>query len=178
MSEVATERVVTEQGQVARIDREKQAVHLEDVTDGKGIAWLTREVEARPVWDSNLVLGLTAAGRIGYMQLHWPELGGHVVGEAHRLAHRMGGGWSAPDLAGASVESAEAGIVHSPAVAMVMDVYAAIRVIYRSDDPRFGQRPVVHVDRHGGPVPIPRQFHGQIDEHQGRVVPTAEPPTG
>jgi hypothetical protein len=65
MGEVATERVVTEQGQVARHDREKQAVHLEDITEGKGVAWLTRAVEDRPVWDSSLLLGLTAAGGIG-----------------------------------------------------------------------------------------------------------------
>jgi hypothetical protein len=86
----------------------------------------------------------------------------------------MGTSWRAPDLAGASVESAEAGIVHSPAVAMVMDVYPAIRVMYHPDDPRFGQRPVMHLDRHGQAVPIPRQFHGPIDEHQGRVVPRPE----
>ena len=56
------------------------------------------------------------------------------------------------------MESVDAGIIHSPAVGFLMDIYPAIRVIYAPIDDRMGQKATRYVDRHGNDVPVPRQF--------------------
>jgi hypothetical protein len=156
-SEIENEVVVKEQLQVARVDHKTKAVHPEKVQEGKYFARLSRAVGKRPVWSSGMVLGLTKDQSIGYLQLHWPELPAHVVEEAHHLAHQVKNHWRVPEQAGADVESIEAGVIHSPAMGFLMDIYPAIRVIYRPQDARLGQKPVYYYDRHGKPVPIPRQ---------------------
>ena len=51
----------------------------------------------------------------------------------------------------------EAGIVHSPAVGFVLDIFPAIRVIYRPEDETIGRKPALYFDADGKEVPVPRQ---------------------
>ncbi len=155
LSEIGQQVVLTEQTQVASIDRETQTVQREAIEEGRHFVRLSRAVEQLPVWSSAMVVGLAQNRSIGYLQLHWPELPSHVVHEAHCLAYRVSHEWKPPEQAGAVVESVEAGIIHSPAIGLVMDICPAIRVIYRPRE--RGQKPVYFYDRHGKPVPLPRQ---------------------
>lgn len=170
LSEIEKEVVLTEQTQVARIDYETKKVHKEEVQKGKQFARLSRAVEKLPVWSSGMVLGLTRDKTIGYLQLHWPELPVHVVNEAHRLAHKVKHDWKAPEQFGAVVEAIEAGITHSPAIGFLMDIYPAIRVLYKPKDPRYGKKPVYYYDRHGKPVPLPRQAYMPLEPTQQRCA--------
>jgi len=175
MSEIARQVLLKEQTQAARVDRESGKVNAEEVADGKYFARLTRQVEGVPVWSSLMVLGLAEKQRIGYLQLHWPEIPALVLREAHSLAHKVADGWKPPEQAGASVETVEAGIVHSPAIGFFMDMYAAIRVIYNPKSETHRQRPVYLYDRHGKPVPIPRQIEHPFKEPDPRK-PLADQP--
>jgi hypothetical protein len=173
-SEIASEALVTEQTQVAFVDHGRQTVELENVREGKRFARIGRRAGAAPVWSSGLVLGMTTEHRIGYLQLHWPELSSHTVHEAHRLAHHVERGWNPPEQPGASIESVEAGVVHSPAIGLLMDVYPAIRVVYAPSDPRYGQKPVAYLDRHGNAVPVPRIADLSAEPLQQRASVSAE----
>jgi hypothetical protein len=93
-----------------------------------------------------------------------------VLDEAHRLAHKVENHWKAPEQFGAVVEAVEAGVIHSPAIGFLMDIYPAIRAIYKPKDPRFGQKPVYFYDRHAKPVPIPRQADMPLEATQQRCV--------
>jgi hypothetical protein len=167
-SEIAGQVLLKEQTQQASIDRKTGKVAKEPVQDGKYFARLMRQVDGLPVWSSVMVLGLAAKQRIGYLQLHWPEISEVVILEAHRLAHMVKRGWKPPEQPGASVESVEAGIVHSPALGFFLDTHAAIRVIYEGERGVHRQKPVYFYDRHGRPVPIPRQIEHPKVEPQER----------
>jgi hypothetical protein len=68
------------------------------------------------------------------------------------------------------VESVEAGIVHSPALGFFLDTYAAIRVIYQGEGGVHRQKPVYFYDRHGRPVPVPRQIeHPKIEPQERKL---------
>jgi len=157
LAEVASETVLRETTQVGQFDRQTGRIRTEEPEEGKHIARLARAVERLPVWSSGMTLGLTRDRRPGYVQLHWPELPPRVLHEANRLRHRVSHGWEAPPHPGAEFESVEAGIIHSPAVAFLMDMHPVIRVVYRPAAGLRGQKPVLYLDRHGRPVPMPRQ---------------------
>jgi hypothetical protein len=156
LSEIDKETIVKEQTQVARVDYKTKKIVKEKVQEGKHIARVSRKVNQVRVWSSGIVLCLTQKGSIGYLQLHWPELPTRVIEEAHHLKYKLKHGWKPPEQSGAEVESMEAGIVHSPAIGFLMDIYPAIRVIYSPKDKTYGQKPVYYYDRHGKPIPIPR----------------------
>jgi hypothetical protein len=168
VAEIGDEQVLIEQMQVAQVDRDRKVVHREEVEEGRRVASLSRQFDGLPVWSSTMLLGLTEDGGIGYLQLHWPELHTHVIHEAKRLRHKLTREWEAPAQPRAEVETIEAGVVHSPAVAFCMDIYPAIRVIYRPSDPRLGQKVVLHLDRHGKQIPAPRQAELPFEEPQQR----------
>jgi hypothetical protein len=168
ISEIEGQAVLREQTQVARIDPETKNVHKEEPQEGNRFARLARAVEKLPIWSSSMVLSLTRERVVGYMQLHWPELPANLVQEAHHLAFQVEHGWKAPEQPGAAVETVQAGILHSPAIGLLMDIYPAIRVIYRPEDPRYGQKPVYYYDRHGAPCPIPRQAELPVEPLQQR----------
>ena len=52
----------------------------------------------------------------------------------------------------------EAGIIHSPSAALVMDVMPVIRVVYAPVDERVGVKSQRFFDRNGDPVQPPRQM--------------------
>jgi len=151
------EVMLKEKTQVAQLDRNSGEVHLEDAQEGRRIVRLLRQVNGFPVWSSNLVLGLTKDKRIGFMQLHWPEIANHVITETHRLAYKIKQGWSPPEQQDATVDAIEAGVIHSPPLGFIMDIYPVIRVIYSPVNKSVGRKPVLYLDRHGKAVPIPRQ---------------------
>jgi hypothetical protein len=156
-SEVAKELVLKEKLQTARYDTKTKEVFAEKPQEGRGFVQISRQIERLPVWSSSVLLGLSEAKRVGYMQLHWPDIPPAVVLEAHRLDHMVRSGWLTPERPGAFVDVVEAGIIHSPAIGFLMDFYPCVRVIYKSEVATYGQWPVEHFDRHGRSVPIPRQ---------------------
>jgi hypothetical protein len=158
VAEIAESSVLAEQAQEGRVDADTGRLELEEAYAGKRLALLTRQVEDLPVWSSSLLLGLNWDRSVGYLQLHWPEIPAEVVERAKKLKAVAGRRWKAPEREGASVESFEAGILHSPAVGFVMDFVAAIRVIYAPTDESVGKKPTLYVDEDGNEVPMPRQF--------------------
>jgi hypothetical protein len=91
------------------------------------------------------------------LELHWPRLSAEVLDEGAVLRKIVDSGFKAPDLKGATLESIEAGIVHSPAIGFFMDITPVIRVIYAGDE-RGGKKPTLYLDRHSELVTLPRQI--------------------
>ena len=155
--EITAIEVLTEMGQTAeRESGEKVRVH--EPTQLRRVARARRAVSGIPVWSSYATVGLNAAGEVGHLELHWPEIPSLVVKEARILQELVKEGLKPPEVPGARAEGLEAGIVHSPAVGFFMDVVAAIRVIYVGDQPTVGRKPTLYLDRHGEPVALPRDI--------------------
>lgn len=165
--EWAKEAVLQENTQTGRREASGK-VTLGPVAKGRRTLTLDRQIEGLPVFSSHLKLVLDRSGDIGFMELHWPEIPPQVVTEAHRLAYKVKSGWRAPELARAKVESVTAGIIHSVAPGLLMDIYPAIRVIYAPTDENVGQKPMQYFDRSGRPVPSPRQIDAPCPETQDR----------
>src|SRR5262249_41527063 len=126
-AEIASVRVVSELGTSA----ERLANGSYRVYKGKLLCQETRARRASqeiPGWSSSVKLGLTRSGKVGRLELHWPELPANVVREADVLRTLVKQGFKPPELPDARVESIEAGIIHSPAIGFFMDVAAVIRV--------------------------------------------------
>jgi hypothetical protein len=156
-SEIAGHKVLTEKSREARLERGTGKMKFEEERKQRSLVLISRKIEGFPVWDSSVLMGLTRDKQVGFLQLHWPEIPEHVVAEAHKLASRIKEGWHPPRDESSNVESVEAGIIHSPAIGFVMDIFPAIRVVYKSKDKRYGKRKVLYLDRHGRSVPLPRQ---------------------
>jgi hypothetical protein len=131
---------------------------IEDAELIQKIARARRVLEDTPVWSSSCSIALTARGRLGRLELHWPEVPAAAVREARRLRGLVAEGFEPPHLDGAEPESIEAGIAHSPAIALFMDVVPAIRVVYALDTPGLGRKPVLFLDRHSELVALPRDI--------------------
>jgi hypothetical protein len=169
LSEIEQEVVVKERTQVAQVNQATGEINKEDIQEGRKFTRVTRQIDGFPVWSSNVVLGLTSKKQVGFMQFHWPEIPQHIVNETHRLSYKIKHGWKPPEQPGTVIESAEVGIIHSPALSFVMDIYPTIRVIYSPMDKSIGRKQVLYLDRNGKPVPIPRQTAElQIKEKQER----------
>jgi hypothetical protein len=147
--------VLSEYGAVAeRLSDEE--VRVEDSQLLRKLARATRAVEDVPVWSSHVVVGLTAKGEVGHLEMHWPHLAPEVVKEAKVLQALVKRGFKAPDIPGARAESVEAGVVHSPAIGFFMDIAATIRVVYAGDDPTVGRKPTLYLNRHADLIAAPR----------------------
>lgn len=157
-NEIARAVVLQEKYQTGKVDPKTRKVSPGKIQDGRRMADLSRSVEGVPVFSSRVLIGLTRQARIGLLELHWPAIRKEDLSRAKRLQTLIKRGWRAPNLAGARVESVEAGIIHSPAVGFVLDTYPAIRVIYASEDRGLGKKPVRYLDENGRTVPVPRQF--------------------
>jgi hypothetical protein len=153
--EIASEEVLREFGQAAQVDPyTHEVISVEAAKELRTMVHLTRHVGGTPVWSSHLKMGLTAKRTIGFLELHWPVIPDVVIAEAQRLAFKVSNEWAVPEQAAAELESAEAGIVHTPAVGYFFDVHPAIRVVYRSLDTTIGRKPTYYFDRHGDVVPL------------------------
>jgi hypothetical protein len=111
------------------------------------------------------------------MQVHWPEISAEVVRQGHTLQETVKAGWRAPEQKGARVESTEVGIVHSPAVGFVMDIYPAIRVIYAPEDEAMGRKLMLYLDGNGKTVATPRQFE-KLEEPRAKARPSPSKSAG
>ncbi len=146
---------------------------MEEEQVAASVARLERSVDSLPVWSSGLTLRLADRGRIGFLQAHWPDLSLAVLKEASLLARFVEEGFQPADAGGAKPESLEAGIVHSPAAGVLMDIYPAIRVIYAGEQEGVGRKLVLHVDRAGNQLPTPRQFDLPYESPEDRSEPDA-----
>jgi len=132
-----------------------------------------RSIDGLPVWSSSVVLGLTSGGKVGRLELHWPELPATILRETNVLRTLVKQGFTPPELPDARLESIEAGVIHSPAIGFFMDVAAVIRVIYRGRDESIGRKPVLYLDRHGQTVVMPRDIVGEVRETKPRDAPAS-----
>lgn len=156
-SEVVGPIVLGEMSRVASVGKRGE-IETEEEQVVASVARLERSVDGLPVWSSGLTLRLADRSRIGFLQAHWPDLPTPVLKEATLLTRFVEEGFQPPDAGGAKPESLEAGIVHSPAAGVLMDVYPAVRVIYAGAQEGVGRKLVLHVDRAGNQLPTPRQF--------------------
>ncbi|MEE9517558.1 MAG: hypothetical protein V3V52_10670 [Candidatus Adiutricales bacterium] len=156
--EVREAEVLHETIQVGLVDPKSQKVIREKPQPGRRLARCSRHIEGVPIFSSNLTLGLTKQKTIGFMEVHWPVIPEATIKEANRLQYKLKHGWRPPEQEGARVESVEAGVIHSAATGFLMDIYPAIRVVYATEKEEIGRKLVLHFDRHGDPVPIPREF--------------------
>ena len=150
--EVTKWKVLVEQTQIAEVASENK-YRLSPVAQGAKILRLNRQIKKLNIWSSNLSLKLSSQGTIAFLQAHWPEFPQQTIDEGCRLDYLVNHGWSPPPQEGASPQSLESGIIHSPAISFVMDIYPAIRVIYEPWNQRFGRKLMLHFDRHGRPIP-------------------------
>lgn len=168
--EVARIDVISEFGQSAQ-RQPGGDVHVNEPELLRKLARARRHVQGLPVWSSYTHLGLTADGALGWMELHWPKLPPAVLKEASVLQELVDRKFEAPEVPGARVESIEAGVIHSPAVALFMDIAAAVRVIYSVDSKDIGRKPVLYLDRHGDPISRPRDVPPVDREGEKRPAP-------
>lgn len=174
VDEIKEAKVITEKNQTGRVDPATKKILVGEVHDGKKMANLTRQIKNIPVFSSHARIGLTRDKGIGFMEIHWPEIPSQVIGEAQRLQETVKGGWRPPEQKGAHVETVEAGIIHSPALGFVMDIYPAIRVIYAPEDKASGRKLTLYLDGNGKPVPMPRQFE-KLSEPPANPRPSPKP---
>lgn len=174
-NEIAQARVLQEQMQEARVDRATGKLVQEERRPGKRWATASRSAEGLSVFSSRALLGLDGGGRIDFLELHWPTIPQDTLAEAHRLEFKIREGWRPPALDAAHVESVEAGVVHSPAIAFVMDFHPAIRVIYAPNEKGHGKKAVRYFDRNGRDIPAPRQFGTPPEEGRGTQRSLREP---
>src|SRR6185369_8888614 len=120
-ADIAETTILAEQMQEGRLDPDTGQIQVEPAYAGKRQALITRQIKELPVWSSSMLLGLNWDKSIGFLQLHWPEIPNEVLGRARKLQATVHQGWKPPDREGATVESVEAGVIHSPAIGFVMD---------------------------------------------------------
>jgi len=156
--EVIQTDVLRETLQTASINPKTGAMKPEGLKAGQRLVRMSRQIEGIPVFSSSVTLGLTGEKRVGFLEAHWPVISPAVIREAHRLEYKLEHGWRPPEQKGAKVESVEAGVIHSAAAGVLMDIYPAIRVIYAPTKEGIGRKLVMHYDRHGKSVPMPREF--------------------
>lgn len=170
-AEVEASTTRRENTQEAEVSEGK--ITLGPLGTGKVFAWVSRRVEGLPVFSSRAVVGLTRSGTVGFMEVHWPQIPEAVVTEAHRLDFKVRQGWRPPSPEGTTVESVQAGVLHSAAAGFLMDIYPVIRVIYAPKDRAIGKRATLYFNREGTVVPAPRQFELPCEKE---LSPRAQPP--
>lgn len=162
-NEIAKSVVMTENLQTARYDPDSKVFVPGQVHSGKRFVEVSRVVNDVPVFSSRALIGLKQDKSVGFLEVHWPQLSDTTLREARRLQDIVRKEWRPPPQKDAVVESVEAGIIHSPALGFVMDIYPAIRVIYAPEDKTIGRKGVLYLDENGKSVPVPRTFE-KLDE--------------
>lgn len=155
--EIRRVKVISERGAAAELLPSGE-LRVEKPELLQKLARAERRVTGLPVWSSHASVALTREGNVGQLEIHWPHLSPAALAEAKVLASIVRRGFKPRDVAGAEVESVEAGIVHSPPIGFFMDIVPVIRCIYRTTDDRLGKKPVVYFDRHGELASLPRDL--------------------
>lgn len=156
--EIAAASVAQVMSNTGTVDAATGEIRVGEPQKGERYAQLSRRIDGVPVFSSRVLLALDREGRIGFLELHWPEISDEVMQEARAMHELVERGWKPPEVEAARVEAVEAGIVHSPAVGFVMDIQPVIRVIYEPTDPGVGKKPMLYLNAEGQPAPMPRQF--------------------
>ena len=123
------------------------------------------------VISSRLLLNVDSEGRVGFMEVAWPDISPNVLERAALLRQVADDRYAAPRMEGAAVESVQAVILHTPAAGFYNDATAAIRVIYRPTSPQIGQKAVRFVDEKGQDVQLPRTIDSPREEALKRAEP-------
>jgi hypothetical protein len=168
--QIETIDVLSEYGQVAERASEGD-FHLHEPSLLRKVARARRVIDGIPVWSSYTSIGLTADGEVGWIELHWPDVTSAVIKEAHLLVALLKHGYELPELPDARVESAEPGVIHSPAIGLFMDAAAAVRVTYTGVNPAVGRKATLYLDRHGEPVAHPRDIEPAKPDTTDRPEP-------
>lgn len=162
--QVAEVRILQQLTQAAEVDPTGGGPKFLPMRRGMRSLMITRQIDGIPVLSSRMMLDLDHAGRVAFMELNWPDISPDVIERARQLRKVASGRFEAPSMEGASVESIQASILHSPAVGFYNDATAAIRVIYRPDSKNVGQKPVRYVDANGNDVAQPRDIDAPREE--------------
>ncbi len=112
LKEIARIRVIQEMGQVAERVSDKE-FRSDDPTLLRKLVRAERAIAGIPIWSSYSTVGLNKAGRLGWLELHWPEVPSTLVKEATVLQSLVERGFRAPELKGARPEKVDAGLIHS-----------------------------------------------------------------
>lgn len=155
--------VMNEKLQTAKFDEASKKYQPGEISQGKRFVEITRSVQGIPVFSSRILVGLTKDKSVGMLEAHWPKISEKVLADSKRLQELTKNDWKPPVQKGSVIESVEAGIIHSPAIGFVMDVYPVIRVIYAAENKSVGRKAVLYLDANGKRVPVPRTFE-KIDE--------------
>jgi hypothetical protein len=154
--EAADVRVLQQFTQTAETLPGGQAPRVMPAQRSHRTVMINRRIQGIDVVSSRLVLNVDVRGRPAFMELAWPDLAPEVLERATRYKALVDGGFTAPRMEGADVESVAPVILHSPAIGFYDDVTAAIRVIYRPLATQVGQKAVRYVDERGADVALPR----------------------
>ena len=157
-AEISDVRVVHQTTQTALRDPTASGFKLDKPKSGAPTLMVARQIDGIPVISSRTVLNVDRIGNVAFMELSWPDIAPEVVDRAQRLRKIASAQYQAPRVEGASVESVQAVILHSPAVGFYDDATAAIRVTYRSDSQTTGKLGVRYLDEGGKEVAMPRQI--------------------
>src|SRR5262245_10234822 len=154
-SEIAGVEIQNEMGRTAERLSETE-FRLGEATLLRKLARARRAVRGITIWSSYAMVGLTAKGDIGSLEVHWPEVSETIVKEAGVLQQLIKRGFKPPAVEGGRPESVEAGVIHSAAIGFFMDIAAVVRVVYAVNERNVGRKPVLYHDRHGERVANPR----------------------
>jgi len=162
-SEIREAKVLQQFATVGEVDSATRQMKAEAPQKDRRTLLLARAVHGVPVFDSRLALDLDADGKVAAFELSWPKIDPKVLQEAIRLQRTVKSGYEAPPRAGAKLEQAEAGILHSTAAAFMDEQVAAIRLIYAPTNSRLGMKPLLYLAANGKPVAIPRNLEAKRD---------------
>jgi hypothetical protein len=157
-AEIAEAKVLQQFIQTGQMNPATGAMQTDGPQKDRRTLLITRAVKGLPVWSSRLTLDLDRAGGISALEISWPKIDPKTLETATALQRMAGANYKAPERKDAKLQSAQAGILHSPAASFVDDQVAAIRLIYAPTDNRGGMKPLVYVGVDGRPVAIPRQM--------------------
>ena len=176
-NEIADAKILQQYVTEGVMDPATQKVEVSTPRKDRRSLVVTRAIDGLPVFNSRLALDLDGKGNIAALELSWPKITGKVLEEGMRLKKIAGAEFKGPELKGAQIESAQAGILHSPAASFLDEQVAVIRVIYAPTDSKVGKKPVVYLGVDGRPVAIPRQTEARLERPIPiRVAPDVKKP--
>ena len=155
-SEIAEARLLQQFVQVGFSNPDGKNSSLEPAKKDRRTLLITRAVNGIPVFNSRLIMDLDRSEKIASLEITWPKISPDVMEKVKFLQKAARGDFKAPEQKFAELEAVEVGILHSPAASFLDEQTAAIRVIYRSNDPSIGKKAVAYVDATGKPVKMPR----------------------
>jgi len=166
--EIARARVLTQFTQLGEKSADGKSVRVDAPQKSHRALLVTRHIGGVEAPSSRMLLYVGASGRIGFMELNWPDISRDVVDRASQLRKSVEAGFAAPRLEGAEVESVQPVLLNSPAAGFYNDSVAAIRVIYSNNNKELGRKAVRYLDERGADVVLPRDIDRLREEAVAR----------